>query len=226
MNYSFIDNFTPTDFVSPEQSAIYNQNTNFNKQGKLQQNNNSLKGYHYPGYVQEKNNWATEGSISKSVLGNSMAPTPVGELFLSKENINRVQKMIVKKMLQSGVDAARASVAVLGITFKENCPDIRNSKVVDLIRELESWNLEVKVSDPWADPSLVLKENQVQLETIGSDSNVDCLIVAVGHDEYRNLPPNILQSYFRDNKTGFLADLKGIFDRRVLSDLGFKTYRL
>lgn len=100
MNYSFIDNFTPTDFVSPEQSAIYNQNTNFNKQGKLQQNNNSLQGYHYPGYVQEKNNWATEGSISKSVLGNTMAPTPVGELFLSKENINRVQKMIVKKIFE------------------------------------------------------------------------------------------------------------------------------
>jgi hypothetical protein len=100
MNYSFIDNFTPKDFVTPEQNILYNQNNTFNKSGENTNKQKSLDGYHFPGYVQDKDNWATEGSISKSILGNLMAPTPVSELFLSRQNINRIQKMIKLKIFE------------------------------------------------------------------------------------------------------------------------------
>ena len=66
-------------------------------------------------------------------------------------------------MLQAGIDVAHSSVGILGVTFKENCPDIRNSKVVNLIREFESWNVKVKVADPWADPAEVKQEYGIEL---------------------------------------------------------------
>ncbi|MBU3737564.1 MAG: nucleotide sugar dehydrogenase, partial [Rhodoferax sp.] len=70
---------------------------------------------------------------------------------------------IIKRMLQNGVDVARSTVGVLGITFKENCPDIRNSKVVDLVRELQQWGCRVVVSDPWADAREVRHEYGIDL---------------------------------------------------------------
>lgn len=100
MNYSFVDNFTPKDFVTPEQNILYNQNNTFNKSGQKTNQNKALQGYHFPRVNQDKDNWATEGSISKSILGNLMAPTPVSELFLCRENINRIQKMIKKQIFQ------------------------------------------------------------------------------------------------------------------------------
>jgi hypothetical protein len=90
MNYCFIDKFTPSDFVNPDQNVIFNQN--------IKSENNDAKGYHFNRVNQDKNNWATEGSISKSILGNLMAPTPVSELFLSIENINRLQNMIIERI--------------------------------------------------------------------------------------------------------------------------------
>ena len=93
MNYCFIDNFTPKDFVDPDQNLLYNRsNVNSAKPS------DSLKGYHFNRVTQDKNNWATEGSIAKSILGNLQAPTPVSELFLCMENINRIQKMIKKQI--------------------------------------------------------------------------------------------------------------------------------
>lgn len=92
MNYSLIDNFTPKDFINPEQNVIYNRSS------INEQNPNKVKGYHFNRVEQSENNWATEGSIGKSILGNLMAPTPVSELFLCMENINRVQNMIIDRI--------------------------------------------------------------------------------------------------------------------------------
>ena len=96
-------------------------------------------------------------------------------------------KSIVKRMLQNGTDVARSKVAVLGLTFKENCPDIRNSKVVDLIRELESWNVTVSVSDPWADPVDVMHEYGLTLVDASLLEGLSAVIVAVGHHEFREM---------------------------------------
>ena len=87
---------------------------------------------------------------------------------------------IVKRMLQNGLDVPRSTVGVLGITFKENCPDIRNSKVADLVKELQAWGVNVVVVDPWADPSEVKREYGIDLGTIDASHPVDSLVVAVG----------------------------------------------
>ena len=72
-------------------------------------------------------------------------------------------RSVVKRMVRGGVDIARSSVGVFGVTFKDNCPDTRNSKAIDLIRELESWNVAVKVVDPWADKEEVEREYRIEL---------------------------------------------------------------
>jgi len=131
----------------------------------------------------------------------------------------------VKRMLQNGIDVARSRVGVLGITFKENCPDIRNSKVADLVRELQSWNVQVVVSDPWADADEVRNEYGIELATIDADSALDSLVVAVGHQEYRNLTPAMLRTYCGAEQRPVLADLKSLYDRHAANASGFTVFR-
>ena len=134
-------------------------------------------------------------------------------------------KSIVKRMLQNGTDVARSKVGVLGITFKENCPDIRNSKVVDLIRELESWNVTVSVSDPWADPAEVLHEYGFALVDVALLEGLSAVIVAVGHDEFREMDVGEFSEFCVAKKTVF-GDLKSIYDKQSLRHAGFDVFRL
>lgn len=132
---------------------------------------------------------------------------------------------VIRLMLKNGIDVARSTVGVMGITFKENCPDIRNSKVIDLIQELKSWNLRVIVSDPWADANEVLEHHGIELETISEKDKVDSLIVAVGHSEYRGLSPDQLRPLCKDHNP-VLADLKALYDRQEAENAGFTVFRL
>lgn len=132
---------------------------------------------------------------------------------------------IIKMMLRAGMDAPRCKIGVLGITFKENCPDIRNSKVVDLVHELENWGVEVVISDPIADAAEVQLEYQLTLGVVDEDHPVDVLVVAVGHNSYRALSAKQLRSYCRHPKP-VLADIKSLYDREELKQTGFTVYRL
>lgn len=131
---------------------------------------------------------------------------------------------VIKLMLCNGIDVARSTVGVQGITFKENCPDIRNSKVADLVRELEAWGVTVVVSDPWADAAEVEHEYGIRLGTIDSERPVDALIVAVGHSEFRRENVAELRSVCRGDKP-VLADLKCLFDRHAAKSAGFTVFR-
>ena len=133
---------------------------------------------------------------------------------------------LIKRMIQDGVDVARSTVAVLGVTFKENCPDIRNSKVIDLIRELQSWNVNVVVADAWADAEEVKREYGLELTALDAVSQVDGLVVAVGHDEYRNLKPEQLAALCKTEHQPVIADVKSLCDRHALADAGFRVFRL
>jgi UDP-N-acetyl-D-galactosamine dehydrogenase len=133
---------------------------------------------------------------------------------------------IIKRMLNGGIDVARSTIGVLGVTFKENCPDIRNSKVADLVKELESWNAKVVVMDPWADADEVAHEYGISLGTIDADHKVDALVVAVGHQEFRDLSIEDLKSYCRWTHTPVLGDLKCVFDKQAATDAGFNLFRL
>lgn len=136
-----------------------------------------------------------------------------------------VARNTIKRMLQNGIDVPRAKVGVLGVTFKENCPDIRNSKVADLIREFEAWGAQVVVADPWADAEEVKHEYGVELGQVNAEHPVDALVVAVGHNEFRNLSAAELKSYVRSNQP-ILADVKGLFDRISMTEQGFTVFRL
>jgi UDP-N-acetyl-D-galactosamine dehydrogenase len=93
---------------------------------------------------------------------------------------------VIRLMLKNGIDVPRSTVGVMGVTFKENCPDIRSSKVIDLIKELQQWGVNVVVTDPWADPAEVKHEYGIDLEDINASNPVDALVVAVGHEEFRH----------------------------------------
>lgn len=136
-----------------------------------------------------------------------------------------VARNVIRLMLNNSIDVPRSTVGVMGITFKENCPDIRNSKVVDLVRELKGWNLNVKVIDPWADPNEVHQEYGIELTTLDSSNPVDSLVVAVGHREFRTMAPAELRQFCRGERP-VLADVKALYDRHLAASEGFTVFRL
>lgn len=136
-----------------------------------------------------------------------------------------VARNTIKHMLKNGIDVPRAKIGVLGITFKENCPDIRNSKVEDLIKEFQTWGAQVVVCDPWADAEEVRQEYGVELSIIDAEHPVDSLVVAVGHNEFRHLSPEQLRSYVNNSKP-VIADVKSLFNRDELTAQGFTVFRL
>ena len=132
---------------------------------------------------------------------------------------------VIKHMLRNGMDVARCTIGVLGVTFKENCPDIRNSKIIDLIRELQSWGATVVVADPYADAEELQRQAGITLGAIGPDQPVDALVVAVGHTSYRQLTPTEIASMCKPGKP-VVADLKSLHDRHALAALGLTVFRL
>ncbi len=134
-------------------------------------------------------------------------------------------RSVIKLMLRNGIDVARSTVGVMGITFKEDCPDIRNSKVVDLIKEFRNWGVRVVVADPYADAEEVMAEYGVELNTMDDLSSVDALVVAVGHKAYRNMPLDQLKQMLKSDKP-VLADLKALYDRHQAAKMGLTVFRL
>jgi UDP-N-acetyl-D-glucosamine/UDP-N-acetyl-D-galactosamine dehydrogenase len=152
------------------------------------------------------------------------------QIILAGRKINdgmaqHMVKKVIQKMLINGIDVTKSTVGILGITFKENCPDIRNSKIIDVISELKSWGVNIVVADPWADALVVDQAYGIKLGKVDSNHQTDSLIVAVGHAEYRALDPETLRSFCRGT-TPVLADVKSLYDRALLSEQGFSVFRL
>jgi UDP-N-acetyl-D-glucosamine/UDP-N-acetyl-D-galactosamine dehydrogenase len=142
------------------------------------------------------------------------------------DNMSRyAARNLIKRMLLNGIDVAHSSVGVLGVTFKENCPDIRNSKVVDLVRELQAWGVKVVITDPWADATEFAQEYDLTLGIVDAEHPVDSLVVAVGHQEYLGLSLAGLRKFCRGGKP-VLADIKSIYNRHDAADAGFTIFRL
>ena len=136
-----------------------------------------------------------------------------------------VARNTIKRMLKNGLDVPRCRIGVLGITFKENCPDIRNSKVADMVREFQAWGAQVVVADPWASADEVAHEYGLQLGQIDAANPVDSLVVAVGHNEYRHATPAELRAFCR-GPNPVLADVKSLYDRHQAAEAGFTVFRL
>jgi len=142
------------------------------------------------------------------------------------DNMGRfVARNTIKQMISQGIDVARSRIGILGITFKENCPDTRNSKVVDIIRELQDYGVEVVVCDPHADAADVHEEYGLTLGEVDASRPVDALVIAVAHSEYRALTPAALRAMTRGDKP-VLVDVKCIQPRQALESAGFNVWRL
>lgn len=138
------------------------------------------------------------------------------EIVLAGRRVNDgmarfVVDQLIKSMIAAGQTVMNARVLVKGLTFKENCPDIRNSKVVDVVAELESYGMQAEVYDPLVDPAEALEEFGIACSNTPERAGYDAIIVAVAHDEFKAMGAQELRSLLRD-PAGVIVDLKGIFD--------------
>lgn len=135
----------------------------------------------------------------------------------------------IKHMIEAGMAPKKAVVVLLGITFKENCPDTRNSKVVDIINRLKEFEIEPYVTDNWADKEVAKKEYGVDLVEFKDIPKADCVIVAVGHNEYRSMSMMQLKELFKDDlpdNEKVLIDVKSLYRLDELKASGMMFWRL
>ena len=139
-----------------------------------------------------------------------------------------VAQQTVKQLIAAGVDIHSARIGILGLTFKENCPDIRNSKVVDIIRELREYGLDPLIADPLADPEEAKREYGLTLTDHSAYHDLDCLIIAVGHTSYASLSAEEINKMLRPAPDGckILTDVKGLYDKSAMEAAGFRYWRL
>ena len=137
------------------------------------------------------------------------------QVILSGRRINDnmpgfVAKRLVQMLIQKGKNPSQTKILVMGITFKENVADIRNSKIADLVQELMDYSVHVHITDPFASPNEVAHEYKLTLVDSISDG-YDAVIVAVNHDEYKELTIDYFKSIM--NGEPILLDLKGIYEK-------------
>ena len=135
----------------------------------------------------------------------------------------------IKEMIEAGMAPKKANVVILGITFKENCPDTRNSKVVDIINRLKEYEIVPIVADPWADAEIAKFEYGVDLVPLDQIPKADCVIVAVGHNEFRSMSMMKLKSLFKADIPDYekvLIDVKSLYRMDELKASGMRFWRL
>ncbi len=134
----------------------------------------------------------------------------------------------IKQMVLAGLNVRDAKVVILGLTFKENCPDTRNSKVEDIITRLNEYGIDPVVVDPWANKDDALREYGVELKGMEDAKQADCIIVAVAHNEFRQLSIGDIKGFFKaapdDEKV--LIDVKGLYAIDDLKASGVRYWRL
>jgi UDP-N-acetyl-D-galactosamine dehydrogenase len=122
-----------------------------------------------------------------------------------------VADQVVKLMLKKGIQVLDSKVLVLGFTFKENCPDVRNTRVIDIVKTLEEYNAKVTIHDPWADPVIAKHEYGVELRNDLPHEKFDAVILAVAHEDFKNL--NMRQI---SNSVSVVYDVKGILNEDII----------
>ena len=135
----------------------------------------------------------------------------------------------IKEMIEAGMAPKKATVVIMGLTFKENCPDTRNSKVVNIIDRLKEYDINPIVTDFWADTTVAKHEYGVNLTAWEDIPKADCLIIAVGHNEYRNMSVMQLKNLFKNelkDEEKVLVDVKSLYRIDELKASGMRFWRL
>lgn len=135
----------------------------------------------------------------------------------------------IKQLVLAGKAPKKAKVVILGLTFKENCPDTRNSKVDDIIKRLASYNINPIVVDPWASERDALHEYGVTLTDINEVNDVDCVILAVAHNEFKEMGLEKIAKLYNENENNdekVLIDVKSILNKNIVEKEGYRYWRL
>ena len=155
------------------------------------------------------------------------------QIILSGRRINDdmgkyVAESVVKNLIRADVTIKQAKVAILGFTFKENCPDTRNTKIIDIYNELREYGITAQIADPTADADEAQRLYGVEFIDMAQIRDCDAVILAVAHDVFRNLTQKDFEKLFKagDNSTKVLADIKGLLDRKEYESAGYNYWRL
>lgn len=154
------------------------------------------------------------------------------QIILSGRRINDdmgkyVAESLVKNLIKANIPVKNARVAILGFTFKENCPDTRNSKIIDIVTELREYGIEPVITDPVAEKAEAEREYDITLSDFSDVKNMDAVILAVAHDAYKDLPmEQIEKMYVSTHQVKVLSDIKGLLDRKAYEQAGYLYWRL
>ncbi len=152
------------------------------------------------------------------------------QIILSGRRINDdmgkyVAENVVKSLIKAGKNVRGAKVAILGFTFKENCPDTRNTRVVDIINELKEYGINPVVADPQADADEAKQIYSIEFADLDSVKDMDAVVLTVAHDEFKNLTLDDTDSFFGEGKK-ILLDIKGLLNRKNYEEAGYIYWRL
>lgn len=155
------------------------------------------------------------------------------QVILSGRRINDdmgkyVAENTIKKLIKADIPIKQAQVAILGFTFKENCPDSRNTRVIDIYRELNDYGIVPQIADPVADAEEAKHEYDVQFISNDEIKEVDAIILAVAHDEFKGLTMEDIDKFFKDvpNECKVIIDVKGLLNRKEYEAAGYIYWRL
>lgn len=155
------------------------------------------------------------------------------QIIMSGRKINDsmgtfIADIAIKKMIQAGMAVRDAKVGIFGITFKENCPDTRNSKVIDILNRLQEYGIQPYVYDPIADKEEAMEEYGVEIYEIEEAKDLECAIFTVAHDEFKEfvIGKTLEEIFKKDKNERVLIDVKGIFDRSKIEEKGYVCWFL
>lgn len=155
------------------------------------------------------------------------------QIILSGRRINDdmgkyVAESTVKNLIKADVSIKNAKVAILGFTFKENCPDTRNTKIVDIYNELKEYGITAQIADPAADADEAKRLYGIRFVDMASIKDCDAVILAVAHEQFKDLSAADFDKMFKagDNSQKVLVDIKGLLDRKAYEAAGYNYWRL
>lgn len=154
------------------------------------------------------------------------------QIILSGRRINDdmgkyVAESLIKNLIQSDIAVNHAKVAILGFTFKENCPDTRNTKVIDIYRELAEYGIQPIVVDPAADAAEAKRLYGIDFVSMDAIKDMDAVIIAVSHEEFLQLKKEEIDGFFaQNNGKKVLMDIKGLFERKTFAEDQYLYWRL
>ena len=138
-----------------------------------------------------------------------------------------VVENIIKKMIEANKQIKGSLVAIFGVTFKENCPDVRNTKVMDIVRGLEDYGMDIKIVDPIAAQEDLWQEYRINVCNIEEIVGMDAVVFAVAHDEFKSLTLKNIKKMFNSGQNNcVLIDIKGIFNKEEAEDMNYVYWRL